>query len=212
MKTFAEKKDFKLNLAGRLLNVIGNADNKGFSREQYKGHPVLCCEYAYSMGNSMSDFHEMVEIYETYNNWCGGFIWDYVDKSLRKGQIDGKDFWAYGGDYGERKSSRNVVADGIVTADRKPHHALFEVAKCYQNIAVELANPKTGEIKVRNKNVFVSTEGYSLHWEVKRDGAALESGDLDDCIIEPQESKVVDLPLNFDNYAESGEYFLEVSF
>ena len=44
--------------------------------------PLIQCEYAHAMGNSMGGFKEYWDIIRKYPKYQGGFIWDFVDQSL----------------------------------------------------------------------------------------------------------------------------------
>jgi len=45
--------------------------------------PVIICEYAHSMGNSVGNFKDYWDLYDKYPRLQGGFIWDWVDQALR---------------------------------------------------------------------------------------------------------------------------------
>ena len=49
-----------------------------------KNKPVVLCEYAHAMGNSIGDLNKYMEIFEKHDNLQGGFIWDFVDQGLYK--------------------------------------------------------------------------------------------------------------------------------
>jgi beta-galactosidase len=70
--------------------------------------PVILCEYSHSMGNSNGNLHLYWQ-----NFWSdqlprsqGGFIWDMIDQGLRKKDERGREFFAYGGDFGEKVHDR----------------------------------------------------------------------------------------------------------
>ncbi|GAG60271.1 unnamed protein product, partial [marine sediment metagenome] len=50
-----------------------------------------------------------MDVFEKYDNCIGGFIWDFIDQGLRKVSEDGKEFWAYGGDFGDCSSFVGIV-------------------------------------------------------------------------------------------------------
>ncbi|MBX7310463.1 NPCBM/NEW2 domain-containing protein [Clostridium chauvoei] len=54
--------------------------------ESYNGRskPVILCEYAHAMGNSIGDLNSYMQVFEKYDNLQGGFIWDFVDQGLYK--------------------------------------------------------------------------------------------------------------------------------
>jgi len=65
--------------------------------------PVILCEYSHSMGNSNGNIHQYWEQFwdEKKPRLQGGFIWDFVDQGLRKKTLDGREYFAYGGDFGD---------------------------------------------------------------------------------------------------------------
>ena len=43
--------------------------------------PMIQCEYAHAMGNSMGGFKEYWELIRKHPHLQGGFIWDFADQS-----------------------------------------------------------------------------------------------------------------------------------
>lgn len=180
------------------------ADNKPVPAEKFNDHPVIYCEFAHSMENSLGNFKEYVDDFEKYDHMTGGFIWDYVDQSIRR---DGK--WLYGGDFNEGFSSFYFCANGIIGADRIPHPAYYEVKQVYSNISAE----QTGipnDVIIKNKNYFVSLDYCYLEWTVTKNGEAVESGTLALDGVKPQTQKKLTIP--YSNDFDSGEYILTLSY
>ncbi|TDT51977.1 glycoside hydrolase family 2 TIM barrel-domain containing protein [Fonticella tunisiensis] len=44
--------------------------------------PLILCEYAHAMGNSVGNLYQYWEAFESNPNTQGGFIWDWVDQAL----------------------------------------------------------------------------------------------------------------------------------
>ncbi|CAH0999913.1 Beta-galactosidase [Neolewinella maritima] len=99
--------------------------------------PLMYCEYAHSMGNSTGHLDTFVNLFRTYPNMVGGFIWDWMDQGLYKTREDGTRFLAYGGDFGEEIHSGNFLANGLVFSDQTPQPALYEVKHSYQPLDVQ---------------------------------------------------------------------------
>jgi beta-galactosidase len=101
--------------------------------------PLIQCEYAHAMGNSVGNLQDYWDVIEKYDALQGGFIWDWVDQGLLTKNENGEEFWAYGGDFGPEDvpSDGNFCLNGLVNPDRgvKPH--LLEVKKVYQHIGFE---------------------------------------------------------------------------
>ena len=85
--------------------------------------PLIQCEYAHAMGNSIGGFKEYWDIIRKYPKYQGGYIWDFVDQGLRdKSKITGREIFTYGGDYGRYPASdNNLNCNGIIAPDRRLH-------------------------------------------------------------------------------------------
>lgn len=209
-RIFSERKDFKLGLLDNVQNILA-ADNKGFTYDQYKGYPIMNCELISGIGNCMSELKKHVDIYEQYDNWAGVFLWDYVDKDLRKVEkANGKSFWAYGGDYNEGKSSQHIVCSGFLRSDRTPHHNFYNIKKCYQNIEVKLTGQDT--LEIYNKYNFKSLDFIILKWSVLKNGRIVANGVTEIPTIMPRDKGVVEV--KYSHAVEHGgeEYFLNLDF
>lgn len=69
--------------------------------------PVILCEYSHSMGNSNGNLDLYWKEFwgDGRPRLQGGFLWDMVDQGLRKTR-DGREYWAYGGDFGDTINDR----------------------------------------------------------------------------------------------------------
>jgi beta-galactosidase len=52
-------------------------------REGNINKPLIQCEYMHAMGNSEGGFMEYWDLVRKYPKFQGGFIWDFVDQSIR---------------------------------------------------------------------------------------------------------------------------------
>ena len=94
--------------------------------------PLILCEYAHAMGNSLGNFQDYWNIIEKYPILQGGCIWDWVDQGLAAKTADGRKYWAYGGDYGEygTPSDGDFCINGIVYPDRSVKPQTEEMERC----------------------------------------------------------------------------------
>ena len=79
MEKLGKKEPITISLYDNIANQLA-ADSKPITAEMYEGKPVLLCEYAHSMENSLGNFADYMADFEKYDNMCGGFIWDFVAK------------------------------------------------------------------------------------------------------------------------------------
>ena len=139
--------------------------------------PLIQCEYAHAMGNSMGGFKEYWDMVRKYPKYQGGFIWDFVDQGLRVKNKQGKTIYAYGGDFGRYPTSdHNFNCNGIINPDRKPNPHANEVRYYYQNIWATAKDLKAGEVEVYNENFFKSLDDVELQWTLESEGKVLVKG------------------------------------
>ena len=204
-----QQKQLKISPYENVANALA-ADNKPIPAETYKTHPVIYCEYAHAMENSLGNFKEYVDDFENYDHMCGGFIWDYVDQSIRRVE-NGVEKWLYGGDFKEGATSYYFCANGIITADRQPQPSYYEVKKVYSNLEVTDYDCRSGKVNIKNKNLFITTEDYRIHWDLTVNGDVVKSGDIDDLVVAPLSQQQIQLPVSLSDYSD-GEVILTVSF
>ena len=168
--------------------------------------PLIQCEYAHAMGNSMGGMKEYWDLIRKYPKYQGGYIWDFVDQGLRdKSPITGREIFTFGGDYGKYPASDyNFNCNGIIAPDRRLNPHAYEVQYCYQNVWVKDIDLKQGKFEIYNENFFKTLDDLQLEWFV---GGAGEhhhesagrpagmtfghGGTIDISGIQPQQRKVI---------------------
>nr|MCR5207372.1 glycoside hydrolase family 2 [Eubacterium sp.] len=160
MTRLGTKTPITISLYDNVANALA-ADNKPISADMYT-KPVILCEYAHSMENSLGNFQEYMDDFEKYDNMCGGFIWDWVDQAIRRVDENGNENWLYGTDFEKDEpkhwysginttamtgSNTYFCANGVIGADRVPHPQFAEVKHVYQPIVTTESDIKTGRFK-----------------------------------------------------------------
>lgn len=155
--------------------------------------PLILCEYAHAMGNSLGGYAKYWEAFRQYPRLQGGFVWDWVDQSLTKYDEDGNAWAAYGGDFGDTPNDRQFCMNGLVFADRTPHPALYEAKHAQQFFQFRLLPGAERKIEVTSELLFRETDNETLQWVIAKDGHSLASGEvaLD---IAPQGRQIITLP------------------
>jgi len=174
--------------------------------------PVILCEYSHAMGNSNGSLSDYWDMFESTPGVQGGFIWEWVDHGIRQKTADGKTYWAYGGDFGDKPNDLNFVCDGLVWPDREPHPGMWEAKKLQQPIGIKAKNLKQGLVTITNKHDFTTLEGYHGAWEVLVDGKVAAKGILAKLKTAPQKSDTVRLKLTKLNLRPGQQAHLNVRF
>ncbi len=174
--------------------------------------PMVLCEYAHAMGNSVGNLKEYWDAIRSHKRLIGGFIWDWADQGLRKTGADGKEFWAYGGDYGDNPNDGNFCCNGLVQPDRRPNPSLYEVKKVYQRISVTPVEPLEGTFKIRNEYDFTNLDFVNILWELTEDGKTIQKGKLPKLSLAPGDDKQINIPFEKPSTRPGAEYLLIISF
>lgn len=205
-------------LMGRCETYCRQEEKKPLGEQR----PLIQCEYSHAMGNSCGNLSDYWEMFRRERLLQGGCIWDWVDQGLRKEtSVDGRtvEFFAYGGDFGDRPNDDNFCCNGIVASDRSLSPQAPEVFKAYQSIHCEPVGAERGSelvLRVRNEYDFIDlsmvqptikvTENGNLMAEQTLDAmplAALETGELATGITLPESDQemhvLVEWKLNSDS-------------
>ena len=155
--------------------------------------PFILCEYSHAMGNSNGCLKDYWDAIYKYDGLQGGYIWDWIEQGLRK--VDpktGKEFWAYGGDYGDTPNDVNFCCNGMIMPDRTPKPQMWEFKKIVQPIRFNIK--KDGQVWVHNDFNFITTDGLGLTatWHVDGDIKKSWKGSLPAC--HPGKSTALKLP------------------
>ena len=215
MSTFFHRRD-----PGRIVHYEGVFHNRDFNStsdiesrmyakpgeiEQYlksnPEKPFISCEYSHAMGNSCGGLHLYTELEEKYEQYQGGFLWDYIDQSIDIG--DG--VFRYGGDFYDRPTDYNFCANGIVYADRKPSPKVQEVRALFSNIKLLVDKDR---VTVRNRGLFESTWGLIFVYTIENEGDPVWTYTFP-ADIGPGKEQIIKIPLP--EISSPGEYTAGVS-
>jgi beta-galactosidase/beta-glucuronidase len=179
---------------------------------QASPRPVIMCEYGHAMGNAAGNLGEYWDVIRGHPHLQGGFVWDWVDQGYRRVAADGRIWYAYGGDFGDRPNDGSFCLNGLVDADRRPHPALWEYKKVLEPIRVEAVDLPAGRVRIVNEHRFVDLSGYRAEWRLRSLGETLQAGLLDLPAVEPGAAAELRVPLALFAAEPGVEYWLELSF
>ncbi|MBQ7203066.1 MAG: DUF4981 domain-containing protein [Eubacterium sp.] len=225
MRKLGEKEAITISLYDNIANQLA-ADSKPIAKEMYT-KPVILCEYAHSMENSLGNFQEYMDDFEKYDNMCGGFIWDWVDQALHTVDENGNDNWLYGTDFEKDEpkhwystmnttamtgSNTYFCANGVIAANRVPHPQFWEVKHVYQPIVTTESDRSAGRFKVRSRFLFTDVSSYKCKWKIECEGDEVQSGELDKFSLSPLQEEIIEIPYDLTKLDETKENILTISF
>ena len=226
MEKLGNKQPITISLYDNIANQLA-ADSKPIKAEMYEGKPVVLCEYAHSMENSLGNFQEYIDDFEKYDNMCGGFIWDFVDQALHVKDENGNDNYLYGTDFQGQEPHKLIdipnttamtgsnvyfCANGIIGADRKPHPQIVEGKHGYQIIGITAVDASNGEFKLKNKFLFTNLSDFNCKWVIKAESEEVLSGELGKIDCAPLEECNIKIDFDSSKLPNDKEVILTVSF
>ncbi len=193
---------------------LGYEDCRRYCEDDSFDKPLIQCEYAHAMGNSQGGFKEYWDLVRKYPKYQGGFIWDFVDQSVRWTGKNGVMIYAYGGDFNRFDASDlNFCNNGLISPDRVPNPHMYEVGRIYQNIWTTLAGKKENddvEVSIYNEHFFRDLSAYYMEWEVLKAGRVVRTGRVENLEVAPQQTVRLTLPLG--HFCKRNEALLNVTY
>jgi beta-galactosidase len=183
------------------------------ARSGRQRHPLIMCEYSHAMGNSNGTLAEYWDAIESTPGLQGGFIWEWWDHGLVQRLPDGRQRWAYGGDFGDQPNDGNFCIDGLVWPDRRPKPALWEHKQLAAPVRVGLApgdGGRPGRLEIENRQDVRDLTWLEARYELIRAGDTVD-GELTLPALGPGERAVVELPAAA-TAAGDGEAWLTIRF
>ena len=168
--------------------------------------PFILCEYTHSMGNSNGAMDKYTEYAYEEMRYQGGFIWDFLDQSVRAKNRYGETVFLYGGDHGEQPHDGNFSGNGIVYGDGAPSEKLQAVKYNYQNIVAEITRDV---LTVYNRNMFTNTDAFDCVLILERNGEKLLEIPFETSVAPGKKARYA---LSLPEMTRPGEYAITASF
>ncbi|MDE5641859.1 MAG: DUF4981 domain-containing protein [Muribaculaceae bacterium] len=170
--------------------------------------PLIQCEYAHAMGNSLGGFREYWDLIREYPAYQGGYIWDFVDQSLHWTNDRGQSVYGYDGDFADyARGDGNFCDNGLMSPDRIPNPHAAEVRRVQQNI--HTSRTPDG-IAIYNENFFRPLDYVDMHWTLLRNGEYIRCGSAPLPHVAPQST--VSMPLDLGLTDSVAEWLLNVEY
>ncbi len=181
--------------------------------EQKNGdtRPIFFVEYSHAMGNSNGNMKEFWDEFRNTPRVIGGAIWEFKDQGLLKKDSAGKEFYAYGGDYGE-KYFDNFTIKGVVASDGRPKAAMYECKRVYQGVECSLIDASNATIKIQNRFAVRSLSDFTVQLIVREDGHVVLKKTLPSLSLAASEETTLSLANHLPKMKNGSEYLADIHF
>lgn len=173
--------------------------------------PLIMCEYSHAMGNSNGSLADYWEAIERHPGLQGGFVWEMWDHGLLQTLDDGRQRYAYGGDFGEPRHDGNFCCDGLFFPDRTPKPAMHEFKQLAAPLVISALEPADGRFLIRNRQFFNGTDEFCVRWVVTQDGLVIGDGQTDLPMLSPRADAPFAVDLTSVGSAGTGERLISLS-
>ncbi len=197
------------DVVSRMYTDVPTLEQEG-KKEDPK--PFFLCEYAHAMGQGPGNLKEYWETFRKYRRLIGGCVWEWADHGMRMKTASGKEWFAYGGDFGDLPNDGNFCIDGLVAPDRKPHTALIELKHVLAPVQVDAVDAKAGKFKITNRYAFQNLSCLTGAWTISRNGVIVKKGTLPLLDVPAGKSIAVSLPTKPSTLAAGGEVHINFNF
>lgn len=200
--------------AREAVEVFGRGESSPLlSPDVYGSKPYFMCEYAHAMGNGPGALKDYWDVIYAHKRLMGACVWEWLDHGIRTHTPDGREFFGYGGDFGDDPHDSNFIADGLVFPDRIPSPGLTEYKKVLEPVATEAVDAADGKIRVTNRYDFLDLGCLTLHWSLHCDGALVQQGVVAMPKVPAHGSRQIEIPVRKPSpLTPGGEYCLTISY
>lgn len=174
--------------------------------------PIIFVEYSHSMGNSTGNMKEFWDIFRSRDRMIGGCIWDFKDQGLLKKDSTGQEFYAYGGDFGDKPNDGNFCINGIVASDGRPKAAIYECKRVYQPAETEWLNKELGVLEIQNRHASKSLIEYAIFLSFLENGMVIKTIQIPSINVAAGERKEVNIKSYYPQIKTGNEYLVNISF
>lgn len=174
--------------------------------------PVLWCEYAHAMGNSLGNFYKYWDAIRSHDALIGAFIWDWTDQGILQTDRAGQKYWAYGGDFGDRINSGNFCLNGLINPDQTPKPVAWEAKQVQQPVVIEAVAAAPNQFRITNWHDFTDLSRYAITWELTENGAVIQRGDLPPVQTAPRCAEIIRIPWREPARRPGAEYHAKITF
>ncbi len=172
--------------------------------------PIIFVEYSHAMGNSVGNLKELWDEFRSLPRVIGGCIWEFKDQGIVKfDSRSGQNYFAHGGDFGEKYHDGNFNTKGIVDSYGKPKGSIFENKWVYQP-AISTLNGN--QLEIKNRQAVKSLEGYIPVLKVLENGNVIKTQILKPFKIEAGQSTTLDISSYLPKMKADAEYILNIEF
>ena len=204
----------------RQMNSVADMDSETYPTpenmikhvEEKPDRMFITNEYAHAMGNASGSLKDYWKAIYSYHQLVGGFVWEWCDMGLLKKDEQGREYYGYGGDFGEDAHNDNFCIDGLVTPDRKETAKLAELKKVHEFITCPAFDSKRGVVTVHNRYFHTDLSCFDIHYTVLCEGEPLYEASVNCPAVQPGEDADIKLSYPMPKGENGKEYVLDISF
>ncbi|WP_299551377.1 glycoside hydrolase family 2 TIM barrel-domain containing protein [Seonamhaeicola sp.] len=177
----------------------------------FENIPVLMCEYAHAMGNSVGNMKTYWDVIHSNDRALGGYIWDWIDQGILRKDENGKAYYAYGGAYGDTPNDGSFCINGVIASDRTPKPETYECKKVNQPVVIAPKDILNGNFEILNRHHAIDLSQYNISWTITENGKVVQKGDLGSLSTKPFETDALNIEFKKPKLKAGSVYHLNIT-
>lgn len=158
-------------------------------------------EYAFAAGNGPGGISEYIDLYRFHPRLQGGFVWEWCNKGLLT-ERDGIEFFAYGGDFGDKPNDGPYVLVGMLKSDLTPGPGLLEYKAAISPVTVVASEDHKG-FNIQSHYQFVNVESIlTCSWSITDENHTTPYKRLELPNIQPGDTVYIESPVKGLKFAQ----------
>lgn len=166
-------------------------------------------EYAHVMGNSPGALKRYQDFVYKYDNYIGGFVWEFKNHGIHKLDENGMDYYLHGGDFENEYHWGNFCFDGLIMSDGTPKHSWYELKEVFAPVYIY---KKDNSIWFKNTYDFRSSDVLSIDWEICEDYLPIRCGTMQLPYVKPHCDGCIPIDLRIEKPKSGAVYYLNLKF
>lgn len=199
-----------VDVVSRMYNDISTLVR--WATDPRETRPVMWCEYAHAMGNSLGNFYKYWDVIRSHDALIGAFIWDWTDQGILRADPSGRKSWLYGGDFGDKINTGNFCFNGLLSPDQTVKPAGWEAKKIQQPIVITREPGALNRFRIVNWYDFTHLSGFAISWELTENGSVLQQGELPARATAPRGQDTIEIPWREPTLKPGAEYHAKITF
>ncbi|KAL3492369.1 glycosyl hydrolases family 2, TIM barrel domain-containing protein [Aspergillus germanicus] len=209
---------YEADINARIVDIVSTMyppldEVRAFAEDWDGKKPLVLVEFLHAMGNGPGNIKEYFDLFYEYPCLQGGWVWEWANHGLLTRNCEGKEYYGYGGDFGETHHDGHFIMDGLLSSDHQPRPGLLEYRKAAEPVQCIPEASSVHSVRIVNRYDFRDLSHLKCTFQIVGDGFQVEGREIAlPTVLAGQTIDLVIPALPFDHLPKGKAAFLELNF